>query len=177
MLHTADSARRVGASMTAASVCILSRSACSAPKEPGCSPRRAARTAWMAGGSNVGTCRRQLSKVPKVSKVARCRICLYRRSGTAVMRSGAAARPVLHLRCVLVTTRGGCGLGRPLFRREGKPAVEVVEDGFDRWPQLGGDLPLDWAPVGAASGRGDDDLEDAGGPDSPQLCDLGRDFL
>src|SRR6201989_769813 len=124
MLHTADSARRVGASMTAASVCILSGSACSAPKEPRCSPRRAARTAWM--------------------------------------RSGAAARPVLHLRCVLVTTRGGCGLGRPLFRREGKPAVEVVEDGFDGWSQFGGDLLLALALAGAASGLCDDDLEDAG---------------
>src|SRR5689334_13368417 len=129
-LQTADSARWVGASMTAASVCILSGSACSAPKEPRRSLRRAAQTAWMVGGSNVGTYRRQLSKVPKVSKVARCP---RGRSSTAVMRSGAAARPVLHLRCVLVATRGGCGFGRPLFRREGKPAVEVVEDGFDGW--------------------------------------------
>jgi hypothetical protein len=68
------------------------------------------------------------------------------------MRSGAAARPALHLRCVLVTTGGGCGFGRPLFRRKGKPAVEVVEDGFDGWPQLVGDLLLALALAGAASG-------------------------
>ncbi len=43
--HIADSARWVGASMTAASVCILSGSACSAPKGPRRSPRRAAQTA------------------------------------------------------------------------------------------------------------------------------------
>jgi hypothetical protein len=33
------------------------------------------------------------------------------------------------------------------------------------------------ALAGAASGLGDDDLEHAGERDSPQLGDLGRDFL
>ena len=60
-----------------------------------------------------------------------------------------------------MTTRGGCGFGRPLFRRRGEPAVEVVEDGFDGWPQLVGDLLLALALAGAASGLGDDYLEDA----------------
>src|SRR5580693_361091 len=91
--------------------------------------------------------------------------------------SAAAAQPALHLRCVLATTRGGCGFGRPSFRRRRKPAVEVVEDRFDGWPQLVGDLVLALAVAGAASGLGDDDLEDAGERDSPQLCDLGRDCL
>jgi hypothetical protein len=44
----------------------------------------------------------------------------------------------------------------------GEPGVEVVEDGFDGWPELVGDLVLALALAGAASGLGDDDLEDAG---------------
>ena len=52
--------------------------------------------------------------------------------------------------------------------------MEVVEDRFDGWPQLVGDLVLALALAGAASRFGDDDLEDAGERDSPQLCDLGR---
>src|SRR6201998_216576 len=92
------------------------------------------------------------------------------------MRSAAAARPTLHLRCVLAT-KGGCGFGTPSTRRRRDPAVEVVEDRFDGWPQLVGDLVLALALTGAASGFGDDDLEHAGERDSPQLGDLGRDFL
>jgi len=41
-------------------------------------------------------------RVEVPSKVARCRICLYRRSSAAVLRSAGAARPGLHLRGVLV---------------------------------------------------------------------------
>ena len=58
--------------------------------------------------------------------------------------------------------------------RRGKPAVEVVEHRFDGWPQLVGDLVLALARAGAASGLGDDDLEDAGERDSAKLRDLGR---
>ena len=87
-----------------------------------------------------------------------------------MLRSAAAARPASHLRCVLATTRGGSGLGQASFRRRGKPAVEVVEDGFDGWPQLVGDLVLALALAGAASGLGDDDLEDAGERDSAQFA-------
>jgi hypothetical protein len=47
-------------------------------------------------------------------------------------------------------------------RSWGKPGVEVVEDRFDGWPQLVGDLVLALALAGAASGLGDDDLEDSG---------------
>jgi hypothetical protein len=42
--------------------------------------------------------------------------------------------------------------GSRSFRRRGKPAVEVVEDGFDGWPQLVGDLLLALAFERAASG-------------------------
>lgn len=56
----------------------------------------------------------------------------------------------------------------------GEPGVEVVKDRFDGRPQLVGDLVLALALAGAASGLGDDDLEDAGERDSPQSCDLGR---
>src|SRR5205823_6483449 len=65
-------------------------------------------------------------------------------------------------------------LWRASFRRRRKPAVEVVEDRFDGWAQLAGDLVLVLALAGAAPGLGDDDLEDAGERDAPQLCDLGR---
>jgi len=40
--------------------------------------------------------------------------------------------------------------------------------------QLVGDLVLALALAGAASGLGDDDLDDADERDSPQLCDLWR---
>src|SRR5215469_8722470 len=61
-----------------------------------------------------------------------------------------------------------------LARSWGEPGVEVVEDRFDGWPELVGDLVLALALAGAASGFGDDDLEDAGDRDSPQLGDLRR---
>src|SRR5215468_10281930 len=61
-----------------------------------------------------------------------------------------------------------------LVRSWGKPGVEVVEDRFNGWPQFVGDLSLALALAGAASGLGDDDLEEAGECDSPQLSDLGR---
>jgi hypothetical protein len=47
-------------------------------------------------------------------------------------------------------------------RSWGEPGVEVIEDRFDGWQQLVGDLVLALALAGAASGLGDDDLEDAG---------------
>jgi hypothetical protein len=53
------------------------------------------------------------------------------------------------------------------LRSGGEPAVEVVEDRFDGWPQLIGDLVLALTLTGAASGLGDDDLEDARDRDSP----------
>ncbi len=62
---------------------------------------------------------------------------------------------------------GGSGKSRrpsfgvPSCRRGGKPAVEVVEDRFDGWPQFVGDLVLVLALAGAAPGLGDDDLEHA----------------
>jgi hypothetical protein len=95
----------------------------------------------------------------------------------AVLRSAAAARSALHLCCVLAATSGGCGFARPSFCGRGEPAVEVVEDRFDGWPQLVGDLVLALALTGAASGLGDDDLEHAGERDPPQLGDLRRDCL
>jgi hypothetical protein len=55
-----------------------------------------------------------------------------------------------------------------------QPGVEVVEDRFDGWPQLVGDLVLALTLAGAASGLGDDDLEDAGQRHSPESCDLRR---
>jgi hypothetical protein len=55
--------------------------------------------------------------------------------------------------------------------------ASVVGDRFDGWPQLVGDLLLALVLAGAASGLGDDDPGHAGERDSPQLCDLGRDFL
>jgi hypothetical protein len=72
--------------------------------------------------------------------------------------------------------RGACSLRRAvcavLVRSGRKPGVEVVEDRFDGWPQLVGDLVLALALAGAASGLGDDDLEDAG---EPSTCP-GRDL-
>ena len=55
----------------------------------------------------------------------------------------------------------GSGAVKPV-RSWGKPGVEVVEDRFDGWPQLVDDLILALAFAGAASGLGDDDLEDSG---------------
>src|SRR6266496_4952007 len=74
-------------------------------------------------------------------------------------------------------TGTGCGFGSRSFRRQGKPAVEAVEDGFDGWPYLVGDLVLALAFEGAASGFGDDDLEHAGQRDPPQPGGLGRHCL
>src|SRR5512140_3323845 len=94
--------------------------------------------------------------------------------GCDALRSSAAGASSA-LRCG--DHRGRLWLWQALFGRKGKPAVEVVEDRFDGWPQLVGDLLLALALAGAASGLGDDDLEHAGERDSPQLCDLGRDCL
>jgi hypothetical protein len=65
-------------------------------------------------------------------------------------------------------------LGETLLGNRRKPAVEVVEDRFDGWPQLVGNLVLALSFASAASGLGDDDLEHAGECDAPQLRDLGR---
>jgi hypothetical protein len=81
------------------------------------------------------------------------------------MAGGAAARSLRRAVCAV------------LVRSAGKPGVEVVEDRFNGWPQLVGDLVLALTLAGAASGLGDDDLEDAGQRDPPQSCDLGRDCV
>ena len=67
-----------------------------------------------------------------------------------MLRSAAAARPALHLRCVLATTRGGCGFGRPSFRRRRKPGVEIVEDRFGTFT---GEMTLPDGTVIAPTGK------------------------
>src|ERR1700722_4338584 len=130
-------------------------------------------------GLAAGSCSRQLQQDPAMRRHMTAVPARERRSAPTAAEASIHANRGPRFICAAFWRPPGeaVALAGPSFRRRRKPAVEVVEDRFDGWPQLVGDLVLALALEGAASGLGDDDLEDAGERDSPQLCDLGRDCL